>query len=59
VNPNVQRFICPLCNRTHATDKPHIECEYCAQEMVPMVIWVRRQSKKNKGSNGSQKETDK
>lgn len=57
-NPQLQRFICPRCvdpYRTSATDKSHAECEYCGEGMVPMVIWVRRQSR-NKGSQGSQKE---
>ena len=59
MNPNVQRFICPRCidpHRTEVTDKSHVTCQYCGEEMVPAVIWVRRQSKKNKGSSGSQKE---
>ena len=47
----LERFICPRCQRTHATDKPHIECEYCAEAMMPMVTWVRRQSKKSSSGN--------
>ena len=48
---NLQRYICPRCvdpYRTEATDKSHIQCTFCGEEMVPMVTWVRRQSKKNK-----------
>ena len=59
-DPNLQRFICPRCvdpYRTTATDRTHAECPYCGEGMVPMVIWVRRQSRNKNGGTRSQKET--
>ena len=57
LGPDEKRFICPRCNRTVATERSHAECEYCGEGMVPMVIWVRRQSRKNKKpGNGPEKE---
>jgi len=55
----MQRFVCPRCidpYRTTATDKSHAECEYCGEGMVPMIIWVRRQSKTNKPGDSPEKE---
>ena len=55
-DPNVQRFVCPRCKRTKATDRPFAECEYCGEGMVPMVTWVRRQMMNKKPGDSSEKE---
>ena len=46
IRPN--RYVCPRCKRTKLTARPHAECEYCGEPMIDMVIWVRRQCRKNK-----------
>lgn len=53
--PRPDRYICPLCERTEGVDQLPAVCEYCAQDMIPMVTWVRRYLRKNQ----DQKESDK
>ena len=42
------RFVCHVCKRVFATDKPHKQCEYCGEECVTLKEWVRHQAKKKK-----------
>lgn len=39
------RFICPACRRTHATDKLWHQCQYCGEACIPMKEWVRHHAK--------------
>ena len=60
LGPYEKRFICPRCtdpHRTTTTERSHAECEYCGEGMVPMVTWVRRQTRKNKPGRGPEKES--
>lgn len=52
-----ERYICPLCQRTKGTDQSFATCDYCAENMVPMLTWVRRHLRKTKSE--PEKESDK
>lgn len=39
-----ERWVCPVCKKTLATDKPaQAYCNTCAEQMIRLKEWVRRQ----------------
>jgi len=44
---SIERWICPVCKKTLATDKPALAwCKTCGEVMIRLKEWIRKQVKK-------------
>ena len=40
-----ERWWCPRCQKSKATDRSHCDCPHCGDPMMRMIEWVRRQAR--------------